>query len=655
MRAAFLPYLAWALPLVLALAACQPPAPTVDIQRIEDQRIEGSAELIDALGSGSSEQRARAALAMGRIQSPSYSAALATAVSDTDPVVRRASLFALGQLGLARGVTPPADAVAAVRVALADGDAELVALAVEALGKLSPEGAEAKLVEELSSPSPAVRAAAALGLFRVRFAPVWRGQVEQAPEWSEGARAALRTALADSEVAVRRGAVHAFSRYGDEGSVAELGARLDDVDEWVRLWAVRALGRSGAPAAALAPAFVDASPRVRAEAVLAANRLEAGAEVPLALAMDDSFHVRTAAATALGPRTDASSLGALEGLSADPSVTVRSAAVAALTRRLGEGMLERLETLAADEDWRVRSTAAHAAGSLGEAGRPIVLALFEDADTRVRTAALEALGEMGGAQDAIAAALGAGDLAVRGTAVQLVPGAAFDDAAALLDDAYASSSGDAWTEVREGVVDALAEVEGGEPVLRRIAAEDAAPSVRARARTALEGLGVELPAPADTPPAPEPSPYLGVTFERDPLVAVETTRGELRIRVYAAAAPIHAAHFVDLVEKGFYDGLIWHRVVPNFVVQGGDPRGDGWGSGDVTLRDEIHPGAFERGSVGMPKAGKDTGGCQLFITHLPTPHLDGNYTIFGQVEDGLDVIDALEVGDRIVRARVVER
>ena len=112
------------------------------------------------------------------------------------------------------------------------------------------------------------------------------------------------------------------------------------------------------------------------------------------------------------------------------------------------------------------------------------------------------------------------------------------------------------------------------------------------------------------------------------------------------------ASFVKLVRDGFYDGLIWHRVVSNFVIQGGDPRGDGWGGAGYTLRDEINTERYVRGTVGMPKAGKDTGGGQIFITHVPTPHLDGNYTIFGRVVSGMDVVDRIEVGDRIVRAEL---
>jgi cyclophilin family peptidyl-prolyl cis-trans isomerase len=89
-------------------------------------------------------------------------------------------------------------------------------------------------------------------------------------------------------------------------------------------------------------------------------------------------------------------------------------------------------------------------------------------------------------------------------------------------------------------------------------------------------------------------------------------------------------------------------VVPDFVVQGGDPRGDGWGGPGYTIRCEINPRPYGRGAVGMALAGKDTGGSQFFVTHGPQPHLDGGYTVFGQVREGMAVVDALTVGDRIL-------
>ncbi|MBI5368302.1 MAG: peptidylprolyl isomerase [Planctomycetes bacterium] len=117
------------------------------------------------------------------------------------------------------------------------------------------------------------------------------------------------------------------------------------------------------------------------------------------------------------------------------------------------------------------------------------------------------------------------------------------------------------------------------------------------------------------------------------------------LELFPAEAPVHVARFVDRVERGFYRGLTFHRVVPNFVIQGGDPRGDGWGDDGETVRDEINRRRFDAGALGMPKAGKDTGGCQLFLTLIPTPHLDGNYTVFGRLVEGLDVARRIEVGD----------
>jgi cyclophilin family peptidyl-prolyl cis-trans isomerase len=171
----------------------------------------------------------------------------------------------------------------------------------------------------------------------------------------------------------------------------------------------------------------------------------------------------------------------------------------------------------------------------------------------------------------------------------------------------------------------------------------------------LAARGVEVPE-AGAPAEPAPSPFLARPVARTSRVVLETVRGDIEIELLPAEAAIHVANFLDLVDRGYYDGLIFHRVVPNFVIQGGDPRGDGWGGPGYALRDEINAVPFLRGTVGMPKAGKDTGGGQLFITHLPTPHLDGNYTVFGEVTRGLEVLDAIDLGDTIVRAyRVAER
>jgi cyclophilin family peptidyl-prolyl cis-trans isomerase len=125
-------------------------------------------------------------------------------------------------------------------------------------------------------------------------------------------------------------------------------------------------------------------------------------------------------------------------------------------------------------------------------------------------------------------------------------------------------------------------------------------------------------------------------------------KGDVVIRLKGTDAPIHTENFRKLAESGFYNGLRIHRVVPNFVIQGGDPRGDGWGGAGKVIPDQVNLLVYKRGMVGMPIAGKDTGGSQFFITQSRQPHLDGNYTIFGEVISGMDVVDRTEVGDKIL-------
>jgi cyclophilin family peptidyl-prolyl cis-trans isomerase len=132
------------------------------------------------------------------------------------------------------------------------------------------------------------------------------------------------------------------------------------------------------------------------------------------------------------------------------------------------------------------------------------------------------------------------------------------------------------------------------------------------------------------------------------LVTMETTRGDVGMDLYKNYAPFTVMSFLKLAsQRGFYRGLSFHRVVPNFVVQGGDPRGDGWGGPGYSIRSEFSPLRYERGSVGMASSGKDTEGSQFFITHSPQPHLDGRYTIFGKVISGMGVVDQIQLDDHI--------
>ena len=136
---------------------------------------------------------------------------------------------------------------------------------------------------------------------------------------------------------------------------------------------------------------------------------------------------------------------------------------------------------------------------------------------------------------------------------------------------------------------------------------------------------------------------------------VETTKGSFVIEFVPEDAPLTVDNFIQLARKGFFNGQTIPRVVPNFVIQAGDPRGDTNGGPGYQIRCEINEVLYERGTVGMALSGKDTGGSQWFVTHSPQPHLDGGYTVFGHVISGMEVVDNIARGDIIRRVIVNER
>ncbi|MGH8015092.1 MAG: peptidylprolyl isomerase, partial [Candidatus Zixiibacteriota bacterium] len=119
--------------------------------------------------------------------------------------------------------------------------------------------------------------------------------------------------------------------------------------------------------------------------------------------------------------------------------------------------------------------------------------------------------------------------------------------------------------------------------------------------------------------------------------------------------PLTVLNFMQQAKDGFYDGLRFHRVVPNFVAQGGDPRGDGWGGPNYFIRCEYTDLPYKRGTVGIATSGKDTGGSQFFITLSPQPHLEARYSVFGQVVSGMKFVDDIVIGDTIDKVEIQER
>lgn len=135
---------------------------------------------------------------------------------------------------------------------------------------------------------------------------------------------------------------------------------------------------------------------------------------------------------------------------------------------------------------------------------------------------------------------------------------------------------------------------------------------------------------------------------------IETEKGNIVLELFENEAPNTVDNFVKLANKGYYDGLKFHRVIDNFMIQAGCPKGDGTGGPGYTIKCEINPKKHTTGSLSMAHAGKNTGGSQFFITHSPQPHLDGVHTVFGKVLTGMDIVNKIKQSDIMTKVSIVE-
>ena len=368
--------------------------------------------------------------------------------------------------------------------------------------------------------------------------------------------------------------------------------------------------------------------RLEVIAALASTRATGAFDVLLPLAQDPVPAVRAAALTGLRAVDPLSYTVMLSGLDPDPDWRVRSAIASSLSALERDAAEPRLIAMLKDSDLRVIPAVLSSLVTIkAERLGPVLLEWLAHPDVVIRSAAASGLGELrpaGGDRSLVDAFHAAGR-----------------------DDAYGA---------RTAALDALVkygpEVAG--PALRE-ALGDRDWAVRVHAAALLAPIDPSADLAAAIRPAPtgrEPSFYDEpelITPTVSPRVYIDTSRGRIEVELAVIDAPLTCLSFMTLARKGFYNGVRWHRVVPNFVVQAGDPRGDGEGGPGFTIRDEINQLPFRRGTLGMALEWADTGGSQFFLTHSPQPHLDGRYTVFGQIVRGLDVLDRIQLDDVITR------
>lgn len=544
---------------------------------------------------------------------------LRPALASVEAPARAKAAWDAGQLGLAEfpdGKEPATfvslrDAAAADLTPLVvDPEPTVRRAAVEALGKVGGADATETLLNAGTDVDPGVRGETALALFRRRF-------LKRVPEYSTPTVNRLTALAADPDAEVRWRAIYAFTRFPDERALNVLLTATKDADKVTRLFAVRALSKLNHSVDV--SLINDPDPYVRAEAVGSFGSAKAAGELPKSLYDDPSAHVRSALADAVAATGRAELAAPLEKMADSDGPMPAGRALLALAKLRGDAEAPRLARARQDPRWWVRSKAFEASAALKD-GPAILDAGVRDPDARVASQALETLAASTSplAASAISRVLldPKTPLEVLGTAI---------DAAAERKTAWFAAPLKAAAKRR----DLTAEI--GESLLKALKASGAE----------LKSAGPALEAPKVFPP---------VTGK--PVVVMETEKGKVEIELDPSAAPNHAAAIAAMVRGGLYDGLIWHRVVTAFVVQGGDPRGSGWGDAGYRLKDEVNRLPFLRGTLGMPKAGTDTGGCQLFVSLVPTPHLDGRYTAFGRVILGMETLDALQPGDKILKARL---
>ncbi len=169
----------------------------------------------------------------------------------------------------------------------------------------------------------------------------------------------------------------------------------------------------------------------------------------------------------------------------------------------------------------------------------------------------------------------------------------------------------------------------------------------------------QVPEPTPTP-APKPKTYsapppMTIDTSKQYTATIETEKGNLVLELFASDVPATVNNFVFLAREGFYNGTTFHRIIPGFMAQGGDPTGTGTGNPGYSFPDEFTKHKHVAGTLSMANSGPNTNGCQFFITYAPQPHLDGKHSVFGQLIEGMDVLEKIEPGDTIIRITIAER
>lgn len=651
------------------------------LANLEDRRSLGDGRLMQAaITERDPLLRRRALLALGRIQDPNTAGAMVEGLSDPDPGVRGEAAFAIGLLGLSWAPLPE-DVKARLTSGLlekeaAEPDAAVRLALLEAMGRVATPALVERLADRLGTAGEVQgRAALSLGLaakakvaLPTRAVPalalLLKKEVDAASRYG-AAYALVQTKLpvvrpylllcaSDDASEIRALCAKGLGDVGTDIDAVTLKKLIDDPDYRVAVEATRSLAKlAGKCKSAACPALgalADLSFRVER---LVRGDTAGGGQPLLALAQQGLPAPGKALLQSLRGQLLPGKSAADQKIRAD--VANLDCRFAAALDRLGGGLAEVLGCGHGliDEPRRLALGLRELAQATTLDGTKVaaeVGAYVFHADPRVKLAAVELLGSLKtpAAQEKVRTQLLSADVVLAATAASSA--AKLGDKTAIPQIRQLAQKAAAQVDVAPTLAEALATLDAKEAI-GDLEAWLKAPNatVRQAAAEALTKLKGQ-PVIAERVERPQDStrPTLA---PRNAKLTVVTEKGDFEVALYGDDAPLTVANVHGLARKGFFRNLTFHRVVPDFVVQGGDPRGDGNGGPGYAIRCEVNHKPYRRGVVGMALSGKDTGGSQFFVTAAPQPHLDGRYTAFGEVSKGQEVVDALLEGDKIIEVR----
>ena len=648
------------------VAAMGSPAAEVPLRarllRMTDTRTFDSALVEDALTRGAPATRAAATLAIGQVRARPGAARLRALLADADTGVAASAAYALGlirdtaSIDVLRGALDRPDPVA-IEAAWALG--EIGEPARESI----EQGLQARLESAPPPPGMAIPARSSASTVALLYAA---SKMRRVPI------AHVQPFLADGRDTTAWAAAYSVTRPRVPEATRRLLALVEAPNPMVRMQVARGLGKGAAgdtlatdALAALHRLMRDAHPHVRINAARSlATYGPITADALVQLARDRDANVRIAAAQGLATAAPPAAAPAWRQLwEADSGMMFRRSLLESALRSAAE--LPAAETWAKHTDWRYRAAYHDAVAGLPAAAVRYRLAAsgLSDADARVRARAVAAIGSVRDslpeAAEAIQRAMGDTTPLVRAAAIGALQSAANASGVPRVLAIYRESRSHPDDELRRATLGYLAaawrrDSAAFTPELKdSIAAAE--PPTEASDLAGIEESGV-FARWRRVPRASRPLEWYEERIRRyalpslsgkPPRAEIRTERGTVVMELFGNDATLTVDNFAALARRGYYRGTRFHRVVPNFVAQDGDPTGTGSGGPGYAIRDEINRRRYDRGVLGMALAGTDTGGSQWFITHSPQPHLDGGYTVFGRVLSGWEVLDAIVQGDRI--------